>query len=67
MMGAIFAVREKIDRQLSCPLKNAIVAFFKPRQARSQAPCGSQNNDLRRYFVIASMRCRSLLSKTTGR
>ena len=33
---------------------------------RSKAPHGSQNNDLRRYFVIASMRCRSLLSKSTG-
>ena len=25
----------------------------------------SQNNDLRRHFVIASLRCRSLLSKST--
>ena len=56
------------------PLKNALASF-------NLAKCGAklrteaQYNDLRRstqrlstgrYFVIASMRCRSLLSKSTG-
>ena len=32
--------------------------IFQPRQGRSKAPPGSQNNDLRRNFGIASMRSR---------
>jgi hypothetical protein len=45
--------------RLSCaiinPLKNAILAFFQPRQARSKAPHGEQNTDLRRDFEITSV------------
>jgi len=40
---------------LNSPLKNAVVAFFNLAGARSKAPHGSQNNDLRRYFGITSM------------
>ena len=35
-------------------------------QSEPDSPHGSLNNDLRRYLVIASMRCRSLLIKSTG-
>jgi hypothetical protein len=37
------------------PLKNALLAFFNPRQARSKAPRGEQNHDLGRDFVITSV------------
>ncbi len=40
--------------------------LFQPRQARGKAACGSQNTDLLRYFVIASMRSSSPLNKSTG-
>ena len=57
------------------PVEKCHRGIFQHRQVRSEAPHGSQNNDLRRstqrlstgrYFDIASMRCRSLLSKSTG-
>jgi len=35
-------------------------AVFQPRQTQRRAPRGSQNNDLRRYFDVASMRLGSL-------
>ncbi len=37
-----------------------------PRQAQSKASRGSQNNDLRHYFVVASLRRRSQLNSSTG-
>ncbi len=48
------------------PVKKCRHGIFQPRQVRSKASHGSQNNDLRRYSVIASMRCRSLLNSSTG-
>jgi len=47
------------------PLKNAFVAFFNLAKCEAKLD-GSQNNDLRRYFVIASMRCRSPSNNSTG-
>jgi hypothetical protein len=43
----------------TCLGKNAIVAFFPLAHVRSRAAHGSQNNDIRRYFVIASCDPRS--------
>jgi hypothetical protein len=37
-------------------LKSTLVVFFKVAKLPSEALRGSQNNDLRRYFEIASMR-----------
>ncbi|TWT30631.1 hypothetical protein Enr8_41520 [Blastopirellula retiformator] len=39
--------------------------IFQPRQAQSIALRGSQNNDLRRYFGIVSLRSSSPLRKST--
>jgi hypothetical protein len=50
----------------SIPLKNAILAFLNPRQAPSKAPRGEQNLDLRRDFVITSVRSSSLSNISTG-
>ena len=64
-----------IYRGLYQPVEKCHRGIFQPRQVRSEAPHGSQNNDFRRstqrlstgrHFGIASMRCRSLLSKSTG-
>ena len=52
--------------RLSSLLKNALVAFFNLAKCGAKLRTEAQNNDLRRYFVIASMRCRSLLIKSTG-
>jgi hypothetical protein len=41
------------------PLKNAVVAFFNLAKCGAKLRTKSQNNDLRRHFVIASMRWRS--------
>jgi hypothetical protein len=38
------------------PVEKRHPVVFQPRQVQSRAPHGSQNNDLRRYFGIASMR-----------
>ena len=37
------------------PVEKCLPGIFQPRQVRSKAPHGSQNNDLRRYFVITSL------------
>jgi len=42
--------------------KNAIVAFFNPRQARSKLLAARKITTLRRDFVIASLRLRSPLT-----
>jgi hypothetical protein len=47
-------------------LKNAFVTFFNLTKCGAKLRTEAQNNDLRRYFVIASMRCRNLLIKSTG-
>src|SRR5271168_864142 len=47
-------------------VKKCRPGIFQPRQGQSKAPPGSQNNDIRHYFGIASMRSRSLLNISTG-
>jgi len=47
-------------------LKKTIVAFFNLAKCGAKLRTEAQNNDLRRYFVIASLRWRSLSSKSTG-
>jgi len=47
-------------------LKKAIVAFFNLAKCRAKLRTEAQNNDLRRYSVIASLRWRNQLSKSTG-
>jgi len=42
------------------PLRNAIVALYNFARCETKPRTESQNNDLRRYFVIASLRCCSL-------
>ncbi len=37
------------------PVEKCHPGISQSRQVRSKAPHGSQNNDLRRYFVITSM------------
>jgi hypothetical protein len=48
------------------PVEESLRGFLQPSQARSKAPCGTQNNDLRRDFGIASPRSRSPLSNSTA-
>jgi hypothetical protein len=56
----------RANRPASGLLKNAVVAFFNLTKCGAKLRTKAQNNDLRRYFVIASMRCRSPLNKSTG-
>jgi len=59
--GRTGAVRLPPTRFLRCPLdlyqsvEKRPRGVFQPRQARSKAPRGSRNNDLRRHFVLTSM------------
>ncbi len=46
------------DVQDNSLLKNAVVAFFNVAKCEAKLRTEAQNNDLRRYSVIASMRCR---------
>jgi hypothetical protein len=48
-------------------LKNAVVAFFNLAKCEAKLRTEAQNNDLRRHFVIASMRRRSLSNSSTDR
>ena len=45
-----------LDGTASSPLKDAIVAFFNLAKCGAKLRTEAQNNDLRRYFVIASVR-----------
>jgi hypothetical protein len=47
-------------------LKNAVVAFFNLAKCEAKLRTEAQNNDLRRHFVIASMRRRSLSNSSTA-
>jgi hypothetical protein len=38
------------------PVEESLRGFLQSSRARSKAPCGTQNHDLRRYFGIASVR-----------
>ncbi len=51
---------------LNSLLKNAVLAFFNLAKCEAKLLTAAQNNDLRRNSVIASMRCSSLLSASTG-
>ncbi|WP_390620168.1 hypothetical protein [Blastopirellula retiformator] len=50
---------------LYLPFEKCHRGIFQPRQAQSVALRGSQTNDLRRYFGIASVRSRSPSRKST--
>jgi hypothetical protein len=47
-------------------LKSAFVAFFNLASCGAKLRTAAQNSDERRYFVIASVRCHSLLNFSTG-
>ncbi len=59
-------LRQATQRKASSPLKNAVVAFFNLAKCKAKLRTEAQNNDLRRNFVIASVRCHSPSNSSTG-
>jgi para-aminobenzoate synthetase component 1 len=55
-----------LSRDLDQPVEESLRGFLQTSRARSEAPCGTQNNDLGRDFGIASMRSHSPLSTSTA-
>ena len=43
------------EQKFSSPLENAVLAFFNLAKRGAKLPAKTQNNDLRRHFVITSL------------